>query len=214
MRTIRKNKEPNVLTEYRKKADASYDGYSDMQELRGQLVSEQRGLCCYCQSRIRATYDGMKVEHWQSQSEKKYPERQLDYVNMLGACLGGQKHGEKSPIKTHHCDTLKKDSDLCFCLTDAAHPIERKLRFPGSGHVISDDAYIDSALNEILNLNIEKLVRNRVSRLTGFLQSIEKGVKLDYARELPKWDGSQEGDLEPFAQVIAYYLQKKLKKVV
>ncbi len=214
MRSIRKKREPRLLETYRQRDGATFDNLpSDIKEqIQEQLVQEQRGLCCYCQSRIHATWDGMKVEHWQSQSPNKYPERQLDYMNMLGACLGGQKYGEKSPKETHHCDTLKKDSDLCFCLTDTAHPIERQVKFPGSGLITSDDPDINQAINKILNLNIQNLVNNRISRLTGFLQSLEKGVKLDYAKELPKWDGSQEGDLEPFAQVVAYYLLKKLKK--
>lgn len=68
MRTIQKGVEPRSLLEYRKTADPHYDGYQDKQEVRDQLVHEQRGLCCYCQSRIRANPGRMKIEHWQSQS--------------------------------------------------------------------------------------------------------------------------------------------------
>ena len=43
----------------------------------------------------------MKIEHWQSKSPQKYPGRQLDYTNMLGACYGGQKKNKKCPPETH-----------------------------------------------------------------------------------------------------------------
>lgn len=151
----------------------------------------------------------MKIEHWQSQSEGKYPQRQLDYSNMLGACLGGQKHGEKSPRETHHCDTAKGDSDLCFSVCDSAHPIERQIRFLGDGKISSDDAAIDEAINAVLNLNLPQLASNRKAVLTAFQQRLQHGRPVDPARELPRWDGTEPGDLPEFAQVVVYWLQKK-----
>jgi uncharacterized protein (TIGR02646 family) len=209
MRTIQKGAEPRSLLEYRKTADAHYDGYQDKQEVRDQLVLEQRGLCCYCQSRIRANSAGMKIEHWQSQSTNKYPERQLDYSNMLGACFGGQKNGEKSPRDKHHCDTLKGDADLGFCLTDRDHPVERHLHFLGDGRIQSSVAEIQSDIDEVLRLNLIRLQENRKSVLKAFQERLVSGKPLDISKELPKWDGTQAGELPEFAQVIVYWLNKK-----
>jgi uncharacterized protein (TIGR02646 family) len=209
MRTILKGAEPKSLLAYRKSGDASYEGYQDKQDVRDQLVREQRGLCCYCQSRIYANAAGMKIEHWQSQSPPKFPQRQLDYTNMLGACLGGQKNGEKSPRDKHHCDTLKGDADLCFCLTDSAHPIERHLQFLGDGRIQSRIPEIQRDIDEVLRLNLSHLQENRRAVLRAFQQRLIHGKQLDVSKELSKWDGTQQGELPEFAQVIVYWLQKK-----
>lgn len=214
MRTITKEREPRLLETYRQSDGATFDNLPSKvkEQIQVQLVREQRGLCCYCQSRIRATWDGMKVEHWKSQSPDKYPERQLDYLNMLGACAGGQNHGQRSPRENQHCDTLKGDSDLCFSVCDPAHPIERKIRFLGNGEITSDDEAVRTAINEVLNLNLSRLKENRKSALTGFLQGLRK-AKLDPLRELPKWDGSLGTELPPFSQIVAHYLLKKIERL-
>ena len=204
MRTIQKNGEPNSLTEHRKQAHANYDNYTDKDALRESLAAEQRGLCCYCQSRIRPDRESMKIEHWECQANNSG--RQLDYQNLLGACLGG--HGCQE--HEQHCDTRKGNADLCFCPADPAHPIERQIKFPGDGRITSDDNDIDTALNKILNLNFSRLVNNRKAVLQAFQHRLQMGKRLDPARELHKWDGSQPGDMEPFSQVVVYYLNKKL----
>lgn len=174
--------------------------------IREQLVEEQRSLCCYCQSRIRATSEGMKIEHWQCQAS--HPERQLDFGNLLGACLGG--HGR--PEREQHCDTRKGNNDLCFSVCDPAHPIEQKIRFLGDGTMKADNTAIDEALNLVLNLNLPRLVRNRKAVLTAFQQRLERGRRVDPARELPRWDGSELAELPEFAQVVVYWLRKKQER--
>ncbi len=203
MRTIQKGAEPATLTRHRQQPHADYDNYADKAALRQALVSEQRGLCCYCQSRIRAAVEGMKVEHWQCQADN--PARQLDYSNLLGACLGG--HGR--PEREQHCDTRKGNSALCFSVCDPAHPIERQIRFLGDGRISADDAAIDEAINAVLNLNLPRLVINRKAVLAAFQQRLQDGRRLDPARELPRWDCTEPGELPEFAQVIVYWLRKK-----
>ena len=204
MRTIRKNGEPASLTAHRKQPNADYDNYEDKDTLRQSLVGEQRGLCCYCQSRIRPDAASMKIEHWQCQAN--YPARQLDYRNLLGACLGGQGR----PEQEQHCDTRKGNEGLCFNPADPEHNIESKIRFLGDGRIQSTDAEFDRQLNEVLNLNLDRLVRNRKAVLTAFQQRLQAGKKLDPEKELPNWDGSQGGELPEFSHVVVYYLNKKL----
>lgn len=219
MQTIHKGAEPPCLTRHRQQPHANYDNYTNSIDvstgakmpntgkdaLRLALVTEQRGLCCYCQSRIRANEDEMKIEHWQSQTG--FPSRQLDYSNLLGACLGGKGRAEKD----QHCDTRKGNSVLCFSVSDPAHPIERKIKFLGDGRIESDDAAINSALNDILNLNWPRLANNRKAVLDAFKQRLGKG-KLNAAQELRKWDGTQAGDLPEFAQVMVFWLGKRISR--
>ncbi len=208
MRTIQKGPEPASLTQHRQQPHADYDNYGDKAALRQSLVAEQHGLCCYCQSRIRATPEGMKIEHWQCQAD--HPARQLDFGNLHGACLGG--HGR--PEREQHCDTRKGNNGLCFSVCDPAHPIERQIRFLGDGTIKADDATIDDALNVVLNLNLPRLVSNRKAVLAAFQQRLMDGRRVDPARELPKWDGSEPGDLPEFAQVVVYWLRKKQARAV
>lgn len=203
MRTIQKGPEPATLTQHRQQPHADYDNYADKATLRQALVTEQHGLCCYCQSRIRATPEGMKIEHWQCQAS--HPGRQLDFDNLHGACLGG--HGR--PEREQHCDTRKGNDGLCFSVCDPAHPIEHKFRFLGDGTIKADDAAIEEALNAVLNLNLPRLVSNRKAVLAAFQQRLQDGRRVDPVRELPKWDGSELGDLPEFAQVVVYWLRKK-----
>lgn len=205
MRTIQKGQEPASLTQHRQQLHSDYDNYADKAALRQVLVAEQRGLCCYCQSRIRANEDEMKIEHWQSQTG--FPARQLDYSNLLGACLGG----EGRAAKDQHCDSRKGNLVLCFSVSDPAHPIERKIKFLGDGQIKSDDATIDAALNNVLNLNWSRLVNNRKAVLDAFKQRLGKGT-LNVAQELKKWDGTQTGDLPEFAQVMVFWLEKRMSR--
>jgi uncharacterized protein (TIGR02646 family) len=203
MRTIQKGSEPVTLTRHRQQPHADYDNYTDKATLRQALVAEQHGLCCYCQSRIRASAEGMKIEHWQCQAH--HPARQLDFANLLGACSGG--HGR--PEREQHCDTRKGNSSLCFSVCDPAHPIDRQIRFLGDGTITSDHGAIDEAINAVLNLNLPRLVSNRKAVLEAFQQRLQDRRRFDPARELPKWDGSQPGELPEFAQVVVYWLRKR-----
>ena len=152
MRTIQKGPEPASLTQHRQQPHADYDNYGDKAALRQSLVAEQHGLCCYCQSRIRATPEGMKIEHWQCQAD--HPARQLDFGNLHGACLGG--HGR--PEREQHCDTRKGNNGLCFSVCDPAHPIERQIRFLGDGTIKADDAAIDDRFEEEADRGLEVLL--------------------------------------------------------
>lgn len=205
MRTIQKGTEPASLTLHRQQPHADYENYADKAALRQALVTEQHGLCCYCQSRIRATPEGMKIEHWQCQDD--HSERQLDFSNLHGACLGGQGR----PKRDQHCDTRKGNDPLCFSVCDPSHPIERQIRFLGDGRIASDDVAVNKALNDVLNLNWSRLVSNRKAVLDAFKQRLGQG-KLNAAQELSKWDGSRAGDLPEFAQVMVFWLQKKIAR--
>lgn len=62
MRTLQKGPEPATLTQHRQQPHADYDNYADKAALRQALVAEQRGLCCYCQSRIPAIIRAQRVD--------------------------------------------------------------------------------------------------------------------------------------------------------
>ena len=187
---------------------AHYDNFDDKDVLRAALVAEQRGLCCYCLSRIHARWDGMKIEHWHCR--KNYPSEQLDYSNLLAACLG-------STGREQHCDTRKGDLDLSRNPADPAHRVEDLIHFVGDGAVKSHDPQFDRELNEVLNLNVAFLKNNRRAALQGLAESLPKQGAWSRSvleRHLKEWNGeSHTGNLEPFCQVVVYWLRKRLSRV-
>ena len=218
MRAITKGREPTSLTAYRKAPDSYYDGYPAKDELRHSLVTEQRGLCCYCMRRIRPDrnlpeQDLMKIEHWRSQSH--YPSEQLDYQNLLGACPGG--HGESPRLQ--HCDTRKGYSDIKWNPANPAHHIETRIRYEGDGSIRSDDADFDSQINDVLNLNLPLLKNHRKLLLDGVLHWFRfKRARIrgpvprdDLVRKRDQYVGG-DGELPPYCQVAVWWLDKRLAK--
>ncbi len=207
MRNIQKGDEPPSLTKHRKTPHANYRNYANKDQLRKHLVNEQGGICRYCMSRIRPNTEGMKIEHWQCQDN--YPDRQLDYKNLFGACIGG----EGRTGREQHCDTSKGNQDLSINPSDSVCNVERLIKFSGSGKIKSDYPDIDRELNEVLNLNHPQLVANRKATLISFCDAIGKTNRNNgwFLKKLPEWCGDNGGELHPFSQVVVYYLCKKLK---
>lgn len=216
MRAIRKGQEPRELREYRCKPDALYDGplfTAVKQAIREQLLREQGYLCAYCMERIDdQQMKEMKVEHWHCQD--KYPNEQLDYQNMLGACLGQNHEGE--PYNQQTCDTRKGNKCLKYNPANPNDRIESHIRFLGNGKVQSDDAKFDGQLNEVLNLNHPKLEKNRKAVWNAVHDALAKKpgnrTPAEIQKLLDQWNRpNQAGQLREYCTVAVYYLRKRLK---
>lgn len=210
MRTIIKGSEPASLATHRCTPHADYENYLDKEALREHLVREQRGLCCYCLSRIRPDGEAMKIEHWHSQDD--FPREQLDYTNLLGACRGG----EGQPGELQHCDTKKGNRLLSRNPANPAHRVENLVRYEPGGRVVSDDSDFHSELEDALNLNTAFLRNNRKATLDGFQQALSRRGELQritLERWLRDWNGESHADeLRPFCQVVVYWLRKRLAR--
>lgn len=211
MRNIVKTIEPNSLAQHRRSAHADYENYPDKDGLRESLVTEQRGLCCYCMFRIDADPHAMKIEHWQSQT--RFANHQLDYSNLLGACLGGKG----KPSKLQHCDTRKGKVSLSKNPASAAHDVERIIKYDSDGTIRSTDPVFDVEINEVLNLNDAPWLKaNRAAVLTGFLEARPKRGGWNrrlLEKWLREWNGdSEDGELKPYCQVVVYWLRKRLRR--
>jgi uncharacterized protein (TIGR02646 family) len=202
---ITKGAEPNSLTQHRAQAHGDYDNYAQKDDLRAALVGEQRGLCCYCTGRIRAASSAMKIEHWQCQAT--YPQQQLAYGNLLGACLGGEGN---SPAE-QHCDTKKANQDLKWNPANAAHVIESRLRYLADGAVESGDGDFSSQLNDVLGLNLYYLKNSRKAVLDSVLNwwrstpNARQKVQQQIDRRT-----SDAAEHQPFSPVAVWFLRQKL----
>lgn len=213
MRPILKGTEPQTLTLYRRfTPDGNYRGYHDNGELHESLVTEQRGLCCYCMSRI--TTDTVSVEHWHCQSDDSHDD--LDYDNMLGVCDGGEG---RLPSDMFHCDKSKGNRPIKFNPANPANHIEKEIYYSMEGVIKSKDDEFDSDLNKKLNLNQFYLKWNRQGVIDGFNDwcVIMKKTYGPVSRELferkCKWRVEGTGTLEPYCQVAVWMLEQRLKRM-
>ena len=211
MRTIAKGPEPASLTTHRQTPLCDYNNYEDKNALRDALVTEQRGICCYCMGRIQNRPPTLKIEHWRCQ--RNCPAEQLNYRNLLGACPGG--HGQ--PERLQHCDTRKGDRDLRWNTADPAHRVETRLRYELDGSIRSDEAVFDRELDEVLNLNLPVLKNNRKMVLDAVLEwwraeraRIRGPVPRDRFKKERAKRAIGAGELEPFSQVAVWWLDQRL----
>ncbi len=211
MRAITKGAEPDSLVQHRCSPHANYDNYPDKNTLRTHLVSEQNGLCCYCMSRIAADEALMKIEHWHSQTT--YENEQLDYQNLLGACLGGKG----KPPGQQTCDTRKGNDDIKWNPANPTHQVDRRIKYSTDGTIGSNDLEFDRQMNDILNLNIKFLKDNRRSVLDGVAEwwKREKNrIQGPISRD--RLEGKKAkyivgaGALEPYCHVAVWWLDRKL----
>lgn len=219
MKAIKKGQEPRSLTKHRQTPHCDYGNYrsKEKETLRGALVQEQGGLCCYCMSRITARSETMplsatmKIEHWQCQ--ENYPLRQLDYANLLGACLGG----EGMPKAHQHCDTRKGQQDLKFNPAEPAHGIQERIRYDPDGTIASRDEEFNRQLSEVLNLNLERLKNLRKGVVDALAEWLREYRSLHHRgpdnatleRKRAHWmPGS--GYHQPFAQVAVWFIDQRL----
>jgi uncharacterized protein (TIGR02646 family) len=209
MYRITKGSEPKQLGAAR----ASKQRYRDLdpatkQAMRDALVAEQRGVCCYCNDRIRADEVSMRIEHRVHQRHPVHGEaRSLEWGNLLGSCYGN----EGASRDDMHCDPRKSDLEIALDPTDPN--IEERLRFLPGGALETTDA-VHAVDLETLNLNKPVFVRNRGAVLAAFQQSLKAGT-ID-AKKMAVLARShvveKDGQLLPFGAIVTYWARKKLRR--
>jgi len=209
MKKIIKQSEPRSLVEHRSQANANYDNYPEKDKLRESLLKEQGYICCYCMSRIKL--DEMKIEHWEPQT--KYTSRQLDYRNLLGACMGNQ--GARP--QNQHCDTRKGDAEIIINPIEGVKNCENLIKYRPDGKIYSDDISVNHDLNESLNLNLGFLKKNRSDVLFLVIRKLNEKfpnktwAKITVQKEIDKLNTKDEnGFYDAYCQFIVSYLKSKL----
>jgi hypothetical protein len=147
----------------------------------------------------------MKIEHWQSQS--RFQAQQLNYRNLLGACLGG----DGLPSGLQHCDTKKGNRDLAWNPAVPMHHIETRLKYELDGTIRANERTFDRQLDDVLNLNLPQFKNNRKSVLDALLEwwKAEKPVpKTGIQRKIDEWANAPI--LAPYSQVVVWWLRQRL----
>lgn len=209
MRNIRKNQAPQSLLAYKRTPGADYEGLGRLpakSHVKESLLDEQGHLCCYCMRRIQLT--NMKVEHWKSQ--KSDPGLQLDYGNMLAACMGNQ--GAAPEEET--CDTRKADSVILFNPANPTHNVESRIAYTGTGRIFAPgDDLFDEQLNEVLNLNEAHLVDNRSDVVEAVHELLDFKAGRRNKRQIQRFlqnvqTRDQNGRFKEYLGVAVYFLNK------
>ncbi|RLC20465.1 MAG: TIGR02646 family protein [Deltaproteobacteria bacterium] len=208
MKYIKKGVEPESLTHHRCKSHADYDNYDKKDDLRNALLMEQGHICCYCMQRIKIRK--MKIEHWKPQADFK--SLQLNYKNLLGACLGGKGQ----PLHLQHCDTGKGKELITINPTDKN--CETFIKFSSSGEIYSDNENVDRDIDKTLNLNMQTIKKNREAALDEALELLRKEhpgrwTKDILNREIRRWSSRQRA-YKPYCQIVVLYLKKRLARCV
>lgn len=209
MRNIAKGTEPPSLTAHCARTHSTYNNYREMQELRESLVREQRGLCCYCLCRIVPHELEMKVEHWRSQ--RRYPDEQLIYTNLLGACKGGEKpNPDDERDVDRHCDTFKGDKDLS--LNPAVDDVESMISYLKDGRVRSSNDTFNEELSSVLNLNTFAMVNQRKAVINSLLRLLPKRQSMrrqEWEEVARDWNGEgHDTQLREYCRVVVFWIRK------
>lgn len=209
MKRIIKNLEPEALSNWKHSDDPGWNPSwaalpsAIKRSLRDALLIEQGYLCCYCETGI--IENDCHIEHLRPQ--KKFPDLDIDYQNLLASCQPGDNENEKP--EPRHCGH-KKDrwfvQDLM--ISPLSPDCETRFRYTGAGDIYPDDENDLAARETIsrLGLNIDllraqrhKAIRAmRIDDLTN--QDIQQLIFHINERD-------EDGRFLPFCQVIQNFLQ-------
>jgi uncharacterized protein (TIGR02646 family) len=160
MRRINKGSPPNSFVTYCKRAGARYDSIDTdvKRDLLISLLDEQGWICGYCQQKI-ASEKRAKIEHHCEQAicdgTVQSPDRRLDYTNLMAVCLG------QDGFSVLTCDSNKARFDINSGLPINISPWIQAhmngIRYASSGAISSAITHHVNELDQILNLNTERL---------------------------------------------------------
>lgn len=209
MRQIKKGAEPERLIEYRNRGKLRLDSDAPRQDIRDALYRDQRGLCAFCQSRIRPDSEHMKVAHVVPQGRPEGAKLGTTWTNLVGSCMGG----EGKPAKEHHCD---KSQD-CQLLPERLHPVYLQpgtVTFNANAELVSvdHDAEVEKAIKHTLKLNTRALCdlrNNNMKALSYVLQSTAQDAGDRINDEIQRLEDPSAAELKVCVDYLLFRLRQR-----
>lgn len=178
MKRIEKGAEPRLLSIWKQQDSMAHrprwNGVpaAIRESVHESLMREQGFICCYCESRI--SMDDSHIEHFRPKT--KFPDRQLDYENLLCSCQQDPSRGEP-----RHCGHRKGSwFDEKLLLSPLEEDCEDRFTFTANGDVFprsNEDGRAKTTI-ERLGLDIPKLRALRAAAIdalhTASIEDIER----------------------------------------
>lgn len=175
MKYIVKTVEPLFFTQWKKNDKMYLRGKPNWNRLKSKekkqlhkaLLKEQGSICCYCGMRI--ALDNSHIEHFQPQ--KKNPELQLEYNNLLCSC-----QLELQKTEPRHCGNAKGSwFDEKLTISPLEPMCESRFEYLEDGSIQAFDNNDEGAKASIthLALDIDKLRELRQSAISAILDDID-----------------------------------------
>lgn len=240
---ILKNPEPPGLRQYKadkrkrhetpewsqfsgENGDRTYE--NEFEELRISLVKEQRYICCYCQQEIafKDEHTGklqMKTEHFEPKGgENAVTEKQLDYSNLLAACLGNTDTEQEK-----HCDSYKLGK-LLRGIPNPSNGRQKNFKpcFKYQVRVKQKEVVVLPIVeSELLQLDIEKVLnlneQSLRSKRFSIWNSVSKQISSKHGdlkislieRLLEIYTPANQDKYRPFCGFIESWLKEHLKQL-
>ncbi len=131
--------------------------------LRKKISNEQGYICCYCERRL--IDDDFHLEHLMPKDISKFPEKQLDYNNLLCSCQLELEKGEP-----RHCGNSKGSWFQEINFVSPLNPnCENKFKYTFDGHIEPSDINDTDAVTTIEKLQLDKLNKSREKAIEPFI---------------------------------------------
>jgi len=217
MKAITKRNEPLSLTQHRANKPSFYENLPK-DDTRASLQTEQGYICCYCMKRIPESgkTPGSKIEHFLCQDN--HSDVELDYGNMLLACLGNE--GSSKRLQT--CDSKKGNLSLTYSPSNQTRNIQDLIKYKANGEIYSPNEIFNTELGIVLNLNVNQLKENRRIVYEATRDRIRMKVKQHKNNTLQRRYLESEkrkllnlsnGKFSEFCMVGVYVIDEKLKRI-
>lgn len=192
---IKKGAEPEWLAEVKAHNkgltydDERFSSYKE--QLREELINEQKGICAYCCTRI--DMESAHNEHIEPRHMKdgRSSTKSLDYDNLVASCNGF--HGEKTcgPHKGNEYDAAKFVSPL--------NPeCEDKFSYYPNGTIVGDEYTIG-----VLNLDTYQLRKAR--------EAVYRSIMFMEKEDIIQMYMDEQDGLIPFVNVIKWYVNSDIE---
>ena len=193
--------------------------YFSKQELVEALLEEQGFLCCYCnrsfdlQAEIEAQAEfPVEIEHLAP--VKNYPERALDYTNLMASCNGGRmgrgnlsSEEKRKREKDLTCNAARESNPLQ--MTPQQRDCEMRIIYGENGAVFGAD---EEASATIDLLNLKKFDRSRGKILEGWIYTNTHHLigKTEAEQILQKLHQKQNGKYVAYCSAIIQVIQREI----
>ncbi len=218
--------EPKSLKEERSTPNPNFDS-CNKDDIRKALLNEQAYICAYCMRRIDNNRDekaqpNIRIEHFEGQKSETGEDLRLNFLNMLGVCNGNE--GSAKHLLT--CDKRRASfqaTEPKLSIDPRKKNCEQLINYLDNGTIYAVNDKIDYELNNLLGLNNENLVRERLGviktarqRMLRYYKKKKKDqswAKSDLTKEIKYWNTQKNSKYPEYCRIPIFYLEKKLARL-